>query len=222
MAKVAPASRMRCLARLMRWAMVASGTKNALAISAVVSPPTARSVSAIWDGAVSAGWQHRQHQHQRVVPVHGHVLAGDPEHLGRGRAEHEALLAAAPGPLGPDQVDQTPRGDGGQPPARAVGHAALGPAGCGLQQRLLDGVLAQIQLAVAAEQRAEDLRREISQQVLGVSWRGHISVPASCRIGHTSTALWAANGIWAASSSARASSSTSSRQKLDTNSLASM
>jgi hypothetical protein len=49
---------MVCLARLIRCAMVASGTRNALAISAVVRPPTARSVSAIADGRVSAGWQH--------------------------------------------------------------------------------------------------------------------------------------------------------------------
>jgi hypothetical protein len=39
----------------MRWAMVASGTKNAAATSAVVSPPAARRVSAICDGGVSAG-----------------------------------------------------------------------------------------------------------------------------------------------------------------------
>ena len=38
--------------------MVASSTMNALAISAVVSPPTARSVSAIAEAGVSAGWQH--------------------------------------------------------------------------------------------------------------------------------------------------------------------
>ena len=46
---------MLALARLMRCAIVASGTRNAFAISAVVSPPTARSVSAIADGGVSAG-----------------------------------------------------------------------------------------------------------------------------------------------------------------------
>ena len=49
---------MLCFARLMRCAIVASSTRNALAISAVVSPPTARSVSAIADAGVSAGWQH--------------------------------------------------------------------------------------------------------------------------------------------------------------------
>ena len=42
-------------ARLIRCAIVASGTRNALAISAVVRPPTARSVSAIDEGRVSAG-----------------------------------------------------------------------------------------------------------------------------------------------------------------------
>jgi hypothetical protein len=50
---------MFCLARLMRWAMVASGTRNAAAICDVVRPPTARNVSAIWLGGESAGWQHR-------------------------------------------------------------------------------------------------------------------------------------------------------------------
>ena len=37
------------LARLIRWAIVASGTRNALAICAVVSPPTALNVSAMAD-----------------------------------------------------------------------------------------------------------------------------------------------------------------------------
>ena len=54
----APDVLMLCFARLMRWAIVDSGTRNALAISAVVSPPTARSVSAMADDDVSAGWQH--------------------------------------------------------------------------------------------------------------------------------------------------------------------
>ena len=46
------------MARLIRWATVASGTSSARAISAVVSPPTARRVSATWETGVSAGWQH--------------------------------------------------------------------------------------------------------------------------------------------------------------------
>jgi hypothetical protein len=46
------------LARLIRCATVGSGTSSARAISAVVSPPTARSVSATCETGVSAGWQH--------------------------------------------------------------------------------------------------------------------------------------------------------------------
>ena len=49
---------MLCFARLIRCAIVASGTRKAFAISAVVRPPTARKVSAIAEAAVSAGWQH--------------------------------------------------------------------------------------------------------------------------------------------------------------------
>jgi hypothetical protein len=54
-----PSLLMLCLARLMRWAIVASGTRNALAISAVVRPPTARRVRASCEGTDKAGWQHR-------------------------------------------------------------------------------------------------------------------------------------------------------------------
>ena len=66
-----PLSLMVRLARLIRWAMVASGTRNAAAICAVVSPPTARRVSAIWLGADSAGWQQpnsRASESSRPVP----------------------------------------------------------------------------------------------------------------------------------------------------------
>ena len=49
---------MFCFALLIRWAIVVSGTRNAFAISAVVRPPTALSVSAVAEAGVSAGWQH--------------------------------------------------------------------------------------------------------------------------------------------------------------------
>ncbi len=38
--------------------MVGSGTRNAAAISRVVRPPTARSVSGMAEAGVSDGWQH--------------------------------------------------------------------------------------------------------------------------------------------------------------------
>ncbi len=59
---------MVCLARLMHWAMAASGTRKAAAICAVVRPPTARSVRAIRLGADNVGWQHRNSS-AGVIPV---------------------------------------------------------------------------------------------------------------------------------------------------------
>jgi hypothetical protein len=46
------------LARLMRCAIVASGTKKARAICPVVRLPTARKVSVICEASVNEGWQH--------------------------------------------------------------------------------------------------------------------------------------------------------------------
>jgi len=46
MVNQAPLSRIFCLARLIRWPTVASGTSSARAISAVLNPPTARKVRA--------------------------------------------------------------------------------------------------------------------------------------------------------------------------------
>jgi hypothetical protein len=53
-----PASRILALPRASRLAIVASGTKNAAAISAVGRPQTQRRVSAIRVAGSSAGWQH--------------------------------------------------------------------------------------------------------------------------------------------------------------------
>jgi hypothetical protein len=61
---------MACLARVMRRVIVASGTRNARAISAVDSPPSARSVSAICEAGDSEGWQHRNSRISAVGPVH--------------------------------------------------------------------------------------------------------------------------------------------------------
>jgi hypothetical protein len=69
-----PALRSCCLARLMRLAMVASGTRNARAISDVVSPPTARGVSASWEGTGSMGWAAHQQQGEGVVLTGGRRL----------------------------------------------------------------------------------------------------------------------------------------------------
>ena len=49
------AARIFFFARTRRWAIVGSGTRNALAIWVVVSPPTERNVSAICASLDSAG-----------------------------------------------------------------------------------------------------------------------------------------------------------------------
>ena len=48
------------LARLMRCAIVLSGTRYACAIWRVVRPPTARRVSATADDGVRSGWAQRK------------------------------------------------------------------------------------------------------------------------------------------------------------------
>ena len=52
-----PASRILPFARTSRWAIVATGTRNARAISSVSRPPSVRSVSATCASSDSDGWQ---------------------------------------------------------------------------------------------------------------------------------------------------------------------
>jgi len=91
--------------------------------------------------------------------------------------------------------------------------ASAGTLYGGGEQGFLGSILAQVELAVSvpAEQRGEDLRRELAQQVLGCAWAGQKSDFDSCGTGQSSTGSWSANGMSAAISSARSSLSTSSR-----------
>ena len=74
----------------------------------------------------------------------------------------------------------------------------------GGEQRLLDGVLGGVEVAVATHERAEDLRRQPAPQVLGAGrQRSHLLVPDAPMIGRTSTAANRASGKRAAISSAR-------------------
>ena len=159
--KCAPEALIRAFARLMRCATVASGTRNAEAISAVVRPPTARNVSAIADADVRSGWQHRKSS----IRVSSWPLA----RLGSGLERRRGILAPAPGLLAAHLVGQAARGHLQEPAARIV-RAALGRPMLGrCQQRLLDGVLGGGEVARAPREHAEDLRRQLAQQVPGVS-----------------------------------------------------
>ena len=76
------------------------------------------------------------------------------------------LLAPAPGLLAAQVVEHPPVRDLDEPAARVVRQPVARPLLGGRDQRLLDGVLRGGEVVVAAQQRAEDLRREVAQQVL--------------------------------------------------------
>ena len=115
---------MLALARLIRCAIVASGTRNALAISTVVRPPTRASVSAIADAGDSAGWQRHEQQVERVVPLRGAVRVGRQGDLllGRHQADDQRLAVAA-GRLGANVIGDAPGRDLDEPAARVLGQA---------------------------------------------------------------------------------------------------
>ena len=63
------------LARTMRWAIVGSGTRNARAISAVVRPPSRRSVSATRASVDSTGWQDVKIRRSRSSPMSSSIAS---------------------------------------------------------------------------------------------------------------------------------------------------
>ena len=107
--------------------------------------------------------------------------------------------------------------------ARVVGTTLLGPLHARREQRLLHRVLAGVEVAVATHERAEDLRRELAQQVLGRRCRGSRRCPAPrASAAGPRPGRCRANGTRAAISSARSRLSTSMMSKLPRYSLASM
>jgi hypothetical protein len=76
------------------------------------------------------------------------------------------LLSPAPGALTAPLVNQAPGGDGNEPGSRVAGRTCLRPLEGGREQGLLHGVLASVELPVAPNQGGEDLRRQLTQQVL--------------------------------------------------------
>ena len=182
----------------MRWAIVASGTRNARAIWAVVRPPTARSVSATCEAGESAGWQHRNSS-VSVSSSSGldrRVRRQGTQRLGRRAGPRRSPRGgAAPSRRGsrrsggaPATVISQPRGLSGTP---CSGHWSGGG-----QQRLLDRVLAGVELAVAPERArrgpAARARAAGPRRSAGVC---HISSPAPTSMsGRTSTMSYAASG----------------------------
>ena len=102
---------------------------------------------------------HEQHG-QRVVLV---------RHLEAGRLPQGGDRLPVPaGLLAPPLVDQPSLGGLDQPAARAGRDAVPRPVHGRREQRLLDGILGGVEVAVPAGEHAEDLRRELAQQGLDV------------------------------------------------------
>ena len=104
---------------------------------------------------------HEEHR-EGVVPLQ-HVVR---RRLGA-RGPH---LSVAPGCVAAVLVDQPPRRRGHQPAERVLGDP-VAPVGVGDDERLLDGVLGAVEVAVPSDEDGEDLRRELAQQVLDLVHR---------------------------------------------------
>ncbi len=124
-------------------------------------------------------------QVQRVVLVRGSDGVRRRRRLGR-HLEHHDCFAAAAGDLGADLVGQASGGDVDQPPARIGRQAVARPLPRRRQQRLLHRVLGGREIAEAADDRAEHLRRQLAQQAVGnrchscggalITWRTSIGM----------------------------------------------
>jgi hypothetical protein len=77
----------------------------------------------------------------------------------------DRVFPAAAGLLGTQHVGKPAGGDRDQPCLGAGGQPLSGPLHRGRQERLLRGVLGQVEVAVTPDKRAEDLRRQRAQQV---------------------------------------------------------
>jgi hypothetical protein len=78
-------------------------------------------------------------------------------------------------------VDQATLGGLQQPAARALGNPFLRPVLSGREERLLNGILGGAEVAVPANERPEDLRRRLAQQVLETDRRVQLAPPTCCR-----------------------------------------
>ena len=114
------------------------------AISAVVKPATARSVSATCASCDSAGWQHVKIKPEAVVGL-GRVRRPSVDAL-----QQRELLAISP--VAAKDVDGAPPRRGHQPRARVVGDALFRPFLERRHQAVLDDLLGEVEVAEDADQ----------------------------------------------------------------------
>ena len=154
------------LARLIRWAMVASGTRYASAICRVVRPPTARSVSATADAGLSDGWAHRKYS-RRVSSASSAGPGGGSASTRASRACRALSDRAASTNLRQATVTSQPFGSAG---------GSRGPGRQRPEQRLLHGVLGRREVGSATDEDPGHRGDEVPQQGLVHSVVGEVSV----------------------------------------------
>ena len=215
------AARILFLARTSRWAIVASGTRKARAISGVCRPAISRRVSATWavrgERRVAAG----EDQPEPVVG-HGSDLLGFVGfvHGAAASAWRSSRVDSAAEP-----VDR-PVAGGGDDPAGGAGRQAVGrPPLEGDDERLLDRLLGDVDVAEEADQggdRSAGLAAEDPLDLGGVHGRRSSGRLGSSWNGRTSTGPWqAAAGLGRPSSRAASRSGALMTQKPPICSLAS-
>ena len=138
-----------------------------------------------------------EHEDQRVVAPRRRVRAG---HRPRGGD----LLPAAAGILAAVGVGQAARGHPDQPAERIVRLAVTRPGARGCDECLLRRVLGIGKVAVPADERAEDLRRQLAQQVLDRVRRGHSSGSGALSTSRTSIRCLIGTPSWPGEAEARA------------------
>src|SRR6266540_6150479 len=95
-----------------------------------------------------------EQERQRVVPLWNLRFV-------RWRERRDRALSPLPRLIAPELVSQATGRDGDQPAAWVLRQALVGPLGGGGQQRLLYRVLARVEVPVATDEGAEDMRREL-------------------------------------------------------------
>jgi hypothetical protein len=124
---------------------------------------------------------------QRVVEVRHPLTARFLRRRGR--------LPRASRPLAAVLVDQPPLGGLNKPPARIFRDAFLRPTLRGREQRLLDRVFRCDEVAESSREDAEDLRRELAQQILDVGGNIQLPPPACCAYSFISAASEGASSM---------------------------
>ena len=176
-----PAASILRLARTSRWAIVGSATRNARAISAVVRPPSVRSVSATCASTASAGWQQVKISSSRSSGKVGLV------HRVLRRRRHLAAACVFSASVRSRRSRSIARLRAGRDqPGAGIGRDAVArPALGGDGERLLRGLLGEVEVAEEADQRGEHAAPLVAEDLLERSLplhdRAHLDRAAHAR-----------------------------------------